>query len=47
MVEVEMILNYFPHQVWSTEAELQPLRDKFYAPILELIDSNMAKMDNR
>lgn len=47
MVEVEMILNYFPHQVWSTETELKPLRDKFYWPILELIGDNMTKMDNR
>lgn len=26
MVEVEMILNYFPHQVWSTEDDLKHLR---------------------
>lgn len=47
MVEVEMILNYFPHQVWSTEEELQPLRDKFYAPILDVVGDNMSKIDNR
>lgn len=47
MVEVEMILNYFPHQVWSTEEELQPLRDKFYAPILDVVADNMSKIDNR
>jgi hypothetical protein len=37
MVEVEMVLNYFPHMVWSTEDDLKPLRDKFYAPILTQI----------
>ena len=29
MVEVEMILNYFPHRIWSTEDQLRHLRDKF------------------
>ena len=34
MVEIEMILNYFPHQIWSSEDLLKPLKDKFYHPIL-------------
>ena len=33
MVEIEMILNYFPHQIWASEDQLRPLRDKFYYPI--------------
>jgi hypothetical protein len=34
MVEIEMILNYFPHQVWASEDQMTHLRDKFYYPIL-------------
>lgn len=34
MVEIEMILNYFPHQIWASEDQLRPLREKFYYPIL-------------
>ena len=30
IVEIEQILNYFPHQVWSTEEDMRPLRDSFY-----------------
>ena len=47
MVEIEMILNYFPHSVWATEDDLKPLRDKFYYPILYGIRDNILKMDNR
>ena len=35
IVECEMILNYFPHKIWSTEDELKHLRNKFYYPIVE------------
>lgn len=42
-----MILNYFPHSVWATEDDLKHLRDKFYQPILEMINLHMAKVDNR
>ena len=34
MVEVEMILNYFPHQVWASEDQLKPLKEKFYYPLM-------------
>ena len=34
MVEIEMILNYFPHNIWKSEAELTRLREAFYYPIL-------------
>lgn len=34
VVEIEMILNYFPHQIWASEDQLRPLREKFYDPIL-------------
>ena len=47
MVEIEMILNYFPHQIWSSEDELKPLRDKFYYPILLNLQENLEKLDNR
>jgi hypothetical protein len=47
LVEIEMILNYFPHSVWSTEDDLKPLRDKFYYPILYGVRDNILKMDNR
>ena len=47
MVEIEMILNYFPHSVWATEDDLKPLRDKFYHPILEMINNHLPKIDNR
>ena len=30
IVEIEQILNYFTHQVWSTEEDMRPLRDSFY-----------------
>lgn len=47
MVEVEMILNYFPHSVWKTEEDLKPLKDKFYEPILTEMLNNLSKVDNR
>ena len=47
MVEVEMILNYFPHRIWSTEDQLRHLRDKFYSPVFNLITDSLYKMENR
>ena len=47
MVEIEMILNYFPHSVWATEDDLKHLRDQFYHPITEMITNHIAKVDNR
>ena len=47
LVEAEMILNYFPHKIWSTEDELKHLRDKFYAPIFQVVTEYLYKMENR
>jgi len=47
LVEVEMILNYFPHMVWSTEEDMKPLREKFYAPLIDTILSNLKTMQGR
>jgi hypothetical protein len=47
MVEIEMILNYFPHSVWSTEDDLKHLRDKFYQPIMTGINDKISIIDNR
>jgi hypothetical protein len=47
MVEIEMILNYFPHQIWATADDLQELKEKFYFPILGNIRHNLGKIDNR
>ena len=47
MVEVEMILNYFPHAVWKTEEDLKPLKEKFYDPILNEMLNNFERVDNR
>lgn len=47
MVEIEMILNYFPHIIWASEDQLKPLRDKFYAPILQNIHSKIDGVENR
>jgi len=47
MVEVEMILNYFPHQVWRTEDDMKHLRDKFYAPVMQQLTQNLDLMPNR
>ena len=34
MVEIEMILNYFPHLIWQNEDNLIKLKDAFYYPML-------------
>ena len=47
MVEVEMILNYFPHSIWATEDDLKHLRDQFYQPIFDLIQNHLTNVDNR
>ena len=47
LVEIEMILNYFPHAVWATEEDLRPLRDKFYEPIIQGMQQNLEKVENR
>lgn len=47
MVEIEMILNYFPHSVWATEDDLKHLREQFYQPIIDRLTSALSKVDNR
>lgn len=47
MVEIEMILNYFPHMIWASEDMLRPLRDKFYYPLLQRIRVELPTVDNR
>lgn len=47
MVEVEMILSYFPHMVWASEDQMEPLRDSFYYPILYNIEQNLSTLDHR
>ena len=34
IVEIEMILNYFPHLIWLNEDNLIKLKDAFYYPML-------------
>ena len=41
IVEIEMILNYFPHAIWSTNDEMKELRDTFYVPLLENVNTNL------
>jgi hypothetical protein len=37
MVEIEMILNYFPHNIWRSETALTRLREGFYHPMLMIV----------
>lgn len=47
IVEIEMILNYFPHLIWTNEHELSTIRQLFYRPVLESIHNNLPKLDKR
>jgi len=47
LVEVEMILNYFPHGVWSYDDHMNLLREKFYAPLFDTIVANLEAMPCR
>jgi hypothetical protein len=47
MVEIEMILNYFPHAIWKSESELTRLKEAFYYPILQKVKENIEKLDKR
>jgi len=50
--ECEMTLNYFPHHVWqetqqnSTNANIESMRDRFYGPILEMVQTQWVYMPN-
>lgn len=47
MVEIEMIMNYFPHIIWKNEDDISSLREAFYYPILVKIKDNIEKVDKR
>lgn len=47
IVEIEMLLNYFPHAIWKSEMDLGRLRDRFYFPIIDQIKEEVDKVDNR
>lgn len=47
IVEIEMILNYFPHSVWATEEDMRPLRDGFYSPLHSTVIQNIQTISNR
>jgi len=47
LVEVEMILNYFPHTIWRNESALTRLREGFYHPMLYIVSQNLGNLDKR
>ncbi len=47
LIEIEMILNYFPHNIWKNEPSLNRLKENFYYQILQMIKENVEKVDNR
>ena len=47
LVEVEMVLNYFPHGLWKDDAGLSRLRETFYHPMVEMIREHISKVDTR
>jgi hypothetical protein len=47
MIEVEMILNYFPHNIWKQEFDLTRLRENFYHPLLLKVKENISKVEKR
>ena len=47
MVEVEMILNYFPHNIWRNENGLTRLSIGFYHPMIQMVKDNISKVDKR
>jgi hypothetical protein len=47
MVEVEMILNYFPHSIWRNEEALVRLREIFYYPLVMKVKDSIHKVDKR
>ena len=34
LVEVEMVLNYFPHNIWRNESDRKRLSEGFYHPLV-------------
>lgn len=47
LVEVEMVLNYFPHSLWKHEDALIRLREGFYYPLILKVKEHLPKADNR
>ncbi|TNV74156.1 hypothetical protein FGO68_gene5579 [Halteria grandinella] len=47
LVEIEMVMNYFPHNIWKSDPQLTRLRDIFYQPMIGKIGENIAKVDKR
>lgn len=47
MVEVEMVLNYFPHAIWRNEQGLTRLREGFYMPIVQKVVETLPRVDKR
>jgi hypothetical protein len=47
LVEVEMVLNYFPHGIWRDDPALTRLRETFYYPMIEMIKAHISKVDKR
>jgi len=47
LVEVEMVLNYFPHGIWRDDPALTRLRETFYYPMIEMVKSHIEKVDKR
>ncbi len=47
IVEVEMVLNYFPHNIWRNENGLARLSIGFYHPMIQIVKDNISKVDKR
>ena len=47
IVEIEMILNYFPHNIWRNENGLTRLSLGFYHPMIQMVKDNISKVDKR
>jgi hypothetical protein len=47
LVEVELVLNYFPHAIWREDPALTRLRESFYHPLLVLFKDNVGQVSRR
>ncbi|CDW74326.1 UNKNOWN [Stylonychia lemnae] len=47
IVEIELVLNYFPHVIWRNEQQLMILRDRFYYPMTLKINEIINDLDSR
>ena len=46
-LEIEMILNYFPHNIWKNDPALSRVKDSFYFPILKVIKLHLDNFDKQ